>query len=78
MKMGMRWFGQADDTIPLEYIRQVPGVTHVVGALFDVPVGESWPLDKITALQKRVDELEAAQNHGRGAQPRGDGEREHS
>ena len=45
MKMGMRWFGQADDTIPLEYIRQVPGVTHVVGALFDVPVGETWPLD---------------------------------
>ena len=54
MKMGMRWFGQADDTIPLEYIRQVPGVTHVVGALFDVPVGEAWPLDKITALHDLI------------------------
>ncbi|MGB3955765.1 MAG: mannonate dehydratase [Brooklawnia sp.] len=54
MKMGMRWFGQADDTIPLEYIRQVPGVTHVVGALFDVPVGEEWPLEAITELRDQI------------------------
>ena len=54
MKMGMRWFGQADDTIPLEYIRQVPGVTHVVGALFDVAAGEIWPMDKITTLRDQI------------------------
>lgn len=54
MKMGMRWFGQADDTIPLEYIRQVPGVSQVIGALFDVPVGEVWPLEKITALRDQI------------------------
>lgn len=60
MKMGMRWFYQADDTIPLEYIRQVPGVTHVVGALFDVPVGD---------LAARQDHRPARPDHGRGAQP---------
>ena len=54
MKMGMRWFGAEDDTIPLEYIRQVPGVSHAVGALFDVPVGEVWPIEKITALRDLI------------------------
>lgn len=54
MKMGMRWFGSVDDTIPLEYIRQVPGVTQVIGALFDVPVGQVWPIDKIMALRDEI------------------------
>lgn len=56
MKMGMRWFGSVDDPIPLAYIRQVPGVSHVVGALFDVPVGEVWPIDRITALRDEIGE----------------------
>lgn len=53
----MRWFGAQDDPIPLEYIRQVPNVSHVVGALFDVPVGGVWPMDEITVLR---DQIEAA------------------
>lgn len=60
MKMAMRWFGSADDAIPLAYIRQVPGVTQIVGALFDVPVGETWPLERVLALR---DEVEAAGLH---------------
>lgn len=43
MKMGFRWFGPGNDTIPLQYIRQIPGVRHVVATLLDVPVGEVWP-----------------------------------
>ena len=54
MQMGMRWFGSADDPIPLEYIRQVPGVSQAVVALWDVPVGEAWPLDKLQALHAEV------------------------
>lgn len=54
MKMTFRWFGEQDDSIKLEYIRQIPGVTGVVGALYDVPVGEVWPLDKIFALKQVV------------------------
>lgn len=56
MKMGFRWFGEDDDSITLDQIRQIPGVTNVVGALYDVPVGEAWPLDKIMALKKKVND----------------------
>ena len=55
MKMAFRWFG-ADDPIPLEYIRQIPGVRQVVGALFDVPVGDAWPVDEIAALKAQVEQ----------------------
>jgi len=54
MQMTMRWFGPVEDKIPLEYIRQVPGVEGVVGALYDVPVGEVWPKEKINALARQV------------------------
>lgn len=57
MKMTFRWFGAADDTVTLAQIRQIPGMTGVVGALFDVPVGEPWPEDKVKAL---VDEVRAS------------------
>jgi len=54
MKMTMRWYGKNDDPVKIEYIRQIPGMTGVVGALFDVPVGEVWPEDKIKALKDDV------------------------
>ena len=54
MEMTFRWYG-VDDPIPLEYIRQIPRVTGIVSALYDVPVGEVWPLDKISLLQKRIE-----------------------
>lgn len=50
--MTMRWFGSENDKVTLENIRQVPGVTGVVGALYDVPVGEVWPEEKIKALKE--------------------------
>lgn len=53
--MGFRWFGSDDDPITLSQIRQIPGTTQVVGALFDVPVGEVWPKDKIAALKSEVE-----------------------
>jgi mannonate dehydratase len=49
-----RWFGPRDP-IPLQYIRQIPAVRGIVGALFDVPVGEVWPLDRITALSEEIE-----------------------
>ena len=54
MQMTMRWFGPVEDKIPLEHIRQVPGVDGVVGALYDVPVGDVWPKEKIRALADQV------------------------
>jgi mannonate dehydratase len=49
-----RWFGPRDP-IPLAYIRQIPAVRGIVGALFDIPVGEPWPLERITALREEVE-----------------------
>ena len=49
-----RWFGTRDP-IPLTYIRQVPAVRGIVSSLFDIPVGEPWPLDRITALRAEVE-----------------------
>lgn len=54
MKMTFRWYG-VDDKIPLEYIRQIPGMTGVVSAIYDVPVGEVWPVNKILALKEKVE-----------------------
>lgn len=54
MKIVFRWFGDDNDNVKLEYIRQIPGVTGIAGALYDVPVGEVWPREKIEALKRRV------------------------
>jgi mannonate dehydratase len=55
MQMTFRWFGP-DDPIPLQHVRQIPGVRGVVSALYDVPVGETWPLDRLTQLAERIDQ----------------------
>lgn len=55
MKMSFRWFGPSDP-ISLQYIRQIPGVSHIVTAIYDEPVGAVWPLDKILALKARIEE----------------------
>lgn len=52
--MGFRWYGDGDP-ISLQNIRQIPGTTQVVAALFDVPVGEVWPKEKIAALKNEVE-----------------------
>jgi mannonate dehydratase len=49
-----RWFGPRDP-IPLNHIRQIPVVRGIVSALFDIPVGEPWPLDRIAALRAEVE-----------------------
>jgi mannonate dehydratase len=54
MKMTFRWFGENQDSIKLEQIRQIPGITGVVGALFDIPVGDVWPMENILALKEKV------------------------
>lgn len=54
MKLTFRWFGSKDDTVSLDYIRQIPGMDGIVGALYDVPVGAIWPLEKIAALKEEI------------------------
>jgi mannonate dehydratase len=54
MKMTFRWFGSQDDSVTLQQIRQIPGVSGVVAMMADIPVGEVWPKDRIAALKKEV------------------------
>lgn len=54
MQMTFRWFGD-NDPVKLWQIRQIPGVTGIVSAIYDVPVGEEWPLEKIVELKSKVE-----------------------
>ncbi len=54
MIMTFRWYG-VDDPIPLKYIRQIPRVSGIVSALYDVPIGDVWPLEKLKLLQKNIE-----------------------
>ncbi|KHF40520.1 mannonate dehydratase [Halalkalibacter okhensis] len=58
MKMTFRWFGEGNDLIPLEHVKQIPGVEGIVWALHDIPAGEEWPLDRIMEVK------ELANQHG--------------
>lgn len=58
MRMVFRWYGEGNDTVTLDQIRQIPGVEGVVWALHDVPAGEEWPMDKIRAV------VDAANRYG--------------
>lgn len=53
MQMTFRWFGD-DDPVSLAYIRQIPGMRGIVGALFDIPAGDVWPVERVQALKDRV------------------------
>lgn len=53
--LSFRWFGETDP-VSLNYIRQIPGMKGIATALYDVPVGISWPLDKVVALRDTVRE----------------------
>lgn len=56
MKIVFRWFGEKDDHIPLDYIRQIPGIYGIVTSLYDIPVGEIWPLEDIKQLKRTISE----------------------
>jgi mannonate dehydratase len=53
MKMTFRWFGK-DDPITLEKIRQIPCMTGIVTAVYDVPAGEIWPAQSIASLKSQA------------------------
>ena len=53
MEMTFRWFGP-DDPVKLEHIRQIPGVTGIVSALYDVAVGAAWPAEALGRLAENI------------------------
>lgn len=52
--MSFRWYGDSDP-VSLEYIRQIPGVENIVSAVYDVPVGEVWPVENIQKLKAKIE-----------------------
>ena len=56
MQMTLRWFGDKFDSVKLWQIRQIPGVKGVITTLYDIPAGELWPIERIKALKKEVEE----------------------
>lgn len=55
MEMTMRWFGSKFDSVTLNQIRQVPGVTGVITTLYNTKPGEIWSRDEIRALKNEVE-----------------------
>ncbi len=53
MKMTFRWYGEKD-SISLEYIRQIPLMSGVVTAVYDVPAGDIWSKERINSLKNKV------------------------
>ena len=55
MEMTFRWYGPGQDKVTLDQIRQIPGVSGVVGCLMDIPAGEVWPEERIAELVAQVE-----------------------
>ncbi|MBU9713822.1 mannonate dehydratase [Evansella tamaricis] len=55
MKMTFRWFGEGNDTVSLDYIKQIPGVEGIVWSLHDLAAGEEWPLERIEEVKSQAD-----------------------
>lgn len=54
MEMTFRWYGQ-DDPVTLENIRQIPGMKGIVSAIYDIPVGDVWPRERIKQLKEVIE-----------------------
>ena len=57
MKMTFRWYGSDSDSITLKQIRQIPGMSGLMGVLDYKAAGEVWTEEEIKAY---VDEVHAA------------------
>jgi len=57
MKMTFRWYGSEYDAITLKQIRQIPGMSGIMGVLQGKAAGEIWTEEEIKAY---VDEVHAA------------------
>ena len=54
MKLSFRWYGE-NDSIKLNNIRQIPNMHSIVTAVYDVKVGEVWPIENIIRLKELIE-----------------------
>ncbi len=55
MQMTFRWYGEGNDSVGLEEIRQIPGVAGIVWALHDKQAGEVWTPEEIAAAKAHIE-----------------------
>ena len=55
MEMTLRWYGSKFDTVTLQQIRQIPGVTGVITTLYDTTPGEVWSRERIREMKAEVE-----------------------
>ncbi len=55
MEMTLRWFGTGYDSVTLQQIRQIPGVTGVITTLYNTKPGEEWSREDIHKLKAEVE-----------------------
>ena len=54
MQMGFRWYGEGNDQITLDYIKQIPGVSTIVWALHHKMPGEIWEEHEIAEVMDQL------------------------
>ncbi len=54
MKMTFRWYGSESDSVTLNQIRQIPGISGLMGVLNDKAAGEVWSEREISAYMNEV------------------------
>ena len=52
--MTFRWYGDSDP-VTLQKIKQIPTMTGIVSAIYNVPVGEVWPEETINELKAKAE-----------------------
>lgn len=55
MQMTFRWYGDGNDSITPEMIRQIPGVSGLVWALHEKQPGEVWEKEEIEGVRQRIE-----------------------
>ena len=53
MKLTFRWYGDSDP-VTLAQIRQIPMMSGIVSAVYDVSPGEVWSVESIRAIRKKA------------------------
>lgn len=54
MKMTFRWYGSGSDSITLEQIKQIPGMSGLMGVLDYKAAGEVWEEEEVRAYMEEV------------------------
>ncbi|WP_039833310.1 mannonate dehydratase, partial [Paenibacillus sonchi] len=54
MNMTWRWYGEGNDNITLDHIRQIPGVMGIVWSLHEKVAGEVWEMERIQEVADQI------------------------